>query len=241
MRSKHAVSLLLVTAMLAALTSSTPNAISQTLTTVTTLGVSTTSVDVPPTQGQYACIYQYVKFTMLKDAQVNGVIDSSSPIDFYFMTNAQLDNWIQDTACDVNSSLVGVQEITHYSLSFTVPNDGTYGYLFLNSDQSNPASVTFSYPTQVTSTLTITPSILGLPLAGDGMLILVAVAIVIVAVVAYIVGVRRGRTPKAMPQAESAATTQTIASPQGTKFCVNCGASLPAQAMFCNSCGSHQP
>ena len=241
MRSKHAISLLLLTAIVAALASSAPSAISQSLTTVTTLGVTTTSVSVPPTYGQYACVYEYARFPMSKGAQVNSVIDSSSSIDFHFMTNAQLSAWIDDTSCDVNSALVSVQEITHYSLSFTVSDDGTYGYLFLNKDPSNPASVTFTYPTEVTSTLTVTPTLLNLALGGVGMLIIIAVAIVVIALVAYFVGVRRGKAPASVSPAQPAAVMQPTSGQQASKFCVNCGASLPTQARFCNSCGTQQP
>jgi hypothetical protein len=241
MRSNRVFSILLIIVMLAAFTSSTPNAVSQSLTTVTTYGLSTDSLSVPPTYGQYACVYQYLTFQLSKDSQVESVIDSSGPVDFAFMTNAQLEAWIQNESCDVNSALVNVQEITHYALSYTVANDGTYGYLFLNKDESSSASVTYSYPTQVTHTLTVTPSLLDLATGGTGMLIIVAVAIVIVALTAYFVGVRRGRTPATMAQPQPELVTQPAAGHPGVKFCANCGAKLPAVAQFCNSCGTKQP
>jgi hypothetical protein len=64
-------------------------------------------------------------------------IDSNSQIDFYVLTDADYSSWYNNgqPSCDLSriaSPIVRQESITYYSLSLTIPNDGTYWYIFLN-------------------------------------------------------------------------------------------------------------
>jgi len=72
-----------------------------------------------------------------------------------------------------------------------------------------------------------------------GLYVGIAVVVVIVLVAVLVLMKRRKRPP---PPAQPAPTVPVGVAPQvpAQKFCVNCGAPLPADAQFCGKCGSRQ-
>jgi hypothetical protein len=68
--------------------------------------------------------------------------------------------------------------------------------------------------------------------------------VAVIAIVAVLRAIRKRKKPKATPTAQAEqtpqATTGTPPTVAADKFCMNCGAPLPAYASFCNKCGMKQ-
>lgn len=238
-KTKSIVAFLLILSVLPALGSFAPLATGQSLTTITTLQIVTTSSTIS-SAGTYCFLYSNFKFTAQQGQQITTTIGSSIPIDFYVLTDADYNSFNNNPKCDlsnIGTPLAQQQAITNFDLSFSVPNDGSYDYVFINKSLATAATVTFGSPTLVTVSLTA----LGGGVSGLGDITTIAV-MVVVAVVAlglgYFAGTRRGRTSGRGPQETVKATS--VGGPAAAKFCVNCGASLPSNSKFCSSCGATQ-
>jgi len=95
---------------------------------------------------------------------------------------------------------------------------------------------TLTLTTIATGTVVRTEQV-GLQLDQNSMLIIAVIVVAAVAVVAVVVLRRRGRG-KPIAAAPMGAPVE---SQLGAKrFCISCGAELPATVNFCNKCGSKQ-
>lgn len=200
----------------------------QSMTTITTVQIYTTTTSLPGTGGKFCFEYADLSFSAQKDQQISTTIQSTGQIDFYLLTDADYKAWVNAGAkCDltgISNPLVKQEGITSYDLSISIPNDGVYWYFFISRSSDTGANISFSYPYPATVSLAVTGG--GASLGGDTTLIVVAVAAVVAVGLAYFVGTRRGQPPAAA-QSE-------------LKFCSNCGQKIPTNTKFCGSCGATQ-
>jgi len=119
---------------------------------ITTMQMRTDNVNA---SGQYCFWYRYWYFPAQKGEQLSTTIESNSSIDFYLLTKADFDSWngtgFSCQLSGISSPLVNQTGITHYDLSITIPSDGTYYYIFINRSPDKAASVTYGYPSVMTS------------------------------------------------------------------------------------------
>jgi len=177
-------------------------------------------------------------------------------VSFWMLNERDFDRWNHLRSCSemmvFNEGIAVKFNSASYEFTAMIPSSGVYYLAFLNYDKSNSATVTLDidagmqqrvltvtsqhvvrstqtteYPTQTVTSATQP--------AGLGLLFFGGVGLIILAAVVLSLS-KRKKTPSAT--APVASSTPTVAS-EG-KFCINCGAPLPARATFCNKCGSKQ-
>jgi len=216
---------------------------------------------------RYGCFVDDRAFSAKKGQVVSVNLESDNEFSMYLMTEKDYKAWDKRKECSPGevSDFTGAFGITSYNEQLVMGNDGWYRFVFLNFDKADMVvleakaevvgaayETTFVVTSQVvslrysTDTLTLTTVATGtvvrteqvwFALGQNSMLIVVVVVVAVVAVVAAIVLRRRGhgKPVAAVP------TGAPVESPLAAKrFCISCGAELPATVNFCNKCGSKQ-
>jgi hypothetical protein len=235
------------------------------ITTSSTLSILDQTLDISGIKGtKYCGYYDYVSST-LEEGKVNVSYRSEGGrVDFWMLTESQFTAFEARRSCepDVHSKMFKPNSAS-YEFTADIPATATYYFAFLNKN-NGPVSVTLhvdggihssvltktkeqvEYSTQASPFVTETVSLSSRP-AGFGLLFYSGIGLVIAAGIVLAVGRMKGAAPR--PTRASAATPVAPAAPvvlppppesAAGKFCINCGAHLPAHATFCNKCGTKQ-
>jgi len=182
-----------------------------------------------------------------------------SSVYFWLLDQKGWDAWERERTCEGVIATKGIAKSAskNYETTVGIPLSATYYVVFLNTNKQT-ATITVnidsaSLPTVVTvteartgystKTSTVTTEIkkpVSQP-AGLGILFFSGIGLVTVAIIGIAVAAMKRRGGIVSAYATSAAAPPPP-SPQGpqSKFCINCRASLPSQATYCNKCGSKQ-
>lgn len=198
--------------------------------------------------------------------QVRVSYTSDRNVDFWLLNAKQWDTWQKAPSCE---ELRTVDDIAHrfdsksYDITASIPESANYYIAFLNSNRQTISIALHiegaSMETVVTTTRENTVySTLQIPLVtqteiyssypvGLGLLFFAGIGLIVVAGVVLAFRRRKGATPSpaSVPQTTPVASTAppvSSARPARAigKFCINCGASLPMRATFCDECGTKQ-
>lgn len=193
------------------------------------------SFTIPGTTAQYCGTYAFFEFSATASQQVTGQLGSSQLINFYLMTDAELQDWLNTNRCPVTNTLVRQETTQSFNLDWTAPQAGKYAFLFLD-EESATANVSFSpqtsYPveTQYTiyslATRTITTSH-AIHTPNEQLPILVLMCVTL-----GIFGLEVWRIRRSKPHKRR----RDIAIPQTT--CSHCRFHNPATNGYCGNCGS---
>jgi hypothetical protein len=94
--------------------------------------------------------------------------------------------------------------------------------------------------TTTASTSSTQPSVLNIPISYDPLLVIGIVAVVAAVIVAAIFLMKRKPSYPAAQVMTPAPSYTTTSTPAATKYCINCGASIPEIAKHCPRCGAAQ-
>jgi len=205
-------------------------------------------------------------FSAKKGEVISTNIESSSEFSLYLFTEKDYKKWQKTGHCSPGevSDFTGAFGITSYNEQLVMANGDWYRFVLINYGPGSAVikfkaeivgvayETTFVVTSQVvslrysTDTLTLTTVAtgtvvrteqVGFQLGQNSLLIVVVVVVAVVAVVAVFVLRRRahGKSVAAVP------TGAPVESQLAAKrFCISCGAELPATVNFCNKCGSKQ-
>jgi len=205
-------------------------------------------------------------FSAKKGEVLSMNIESSSEFTLYLFTEKDYKKWQKTGKCAPGevSDFTGAFGITSYNEQLVMANGDWYRFVLLNYGPESAVikfkaeivgvayETTFVVTSQVvslrysTDTLTLTTVAtgtvvrteqVGLPLGQNSLLIVAVVLVAVVAVVAVIVLRRRGHEKPVAAVPTGAPVESQLAA---KRFCINCGAELPATVNFCNKCGSKQ-
>jgi hypothetical protein len=184
---------------------------------------------------QYCGIYGFFEFSATASQEVTAELTSNQPINFYVMTDAQLQDWINTNRCPVTSALVRQENIQSYDLDWSSSQDGRYAFVFLNENSAS-ANVSFSPQTiysaetyytiysLTSSTITTSHEI---PSPDKQLPVLVLICLTL-----GLLGLEVWRIRRPRPRRQQ----RKNAIPQAT--CPNCGFVTPETNDFCGKCGS---
>lgn len=194
-KSKLFSSILLLMSLIPLLGSFAPTASSQAITTITTMQIVTTSTALSSLAGTNYCFWEgFFAFSAVQGQQINTVLTSSSPIDFYVLNDADFGAWKNNKyPCNlsgISSPLVNQTGTTDYNVNIVAPASGQYWYLFINRSQSNAPVITIGYPTVMTVSLAAGVGGQGL---GDYSTTIILIAAIVAFGLGYAIGLRRGR------------------------------------------------
>jgi hypothetical protein len=101
-------------------------------------------------------MYDNAPFTGNKGNEVTGSFSSDTLISFYIMSEIAFNQYTTaSNTCALNGNVYSVSGVTHGSFDVTLPENGTYQFVFVNFDHTNPAAVTFQSAFEgVTETMT---------------------------------------------------------------------------------------
>jgi ribosomal protein L40E len=214
----------------------------------------------------FGCWVDNRRFGAKKGEVVSVNVESDNEFSLYLMTEKDFTKWEKTRKCSPGevSDFTGAFDITSYNEQLVIGNDGQYRFVFLNFGHdrvvikfkaeivgvayettsvvtSHVVSLQYSTDTMTLTTIAtgtvVRTEQVGLPLGQNSMLIVVVVVVAVVAVVAAIVLRRRGHgKPVAAVPTGPPVESQLAAK----RFCISCGAELPATVNFCNKCGSKQ-
>jgi hypothetical protein len=217
--------------------------------------------------GAYFCHWQYYNVT-IDAGQVHVSYSSSAgAVDFWLLDEKEFTLYKSTKYCgDLNK----VGSVFHqfgsstYEADVTIPSSGAYHVVLLNRSPNNSTitvKMDYSVPRQTVVTETeertysyysteqsplVTETVTLSTQHGQlGMLFYGGIGLIIVAVILLAFSVVR-RKPSPAPTriyegpAAVAPPAPAAAQTPVSKFCINCGAPLPAHAGFCNKCGSKQ-
>ena len=214
----------------------------------------------------YGCNLANRYFVARKGQVVSVNLESNNEVTLYIMTEKDYKAWEKRGKCSPGevSDFTGAFGITSYDEQLVIKNDGGYRFVFLNFGSSSAmirfkaevVGVAYETTSVVTShvvslqystdTMTLTTVAtgtvvrteqVGFQLGQNSMLIVVVVVVAVVAVVAAIVLRRRGHEKPVAAVPTGAPVESQLAA---KRFCISCGAELPATVNFCNKCGSKQ-
>jgi hypothetical protein len=214
----------------------------------------------------YGCRPENRAFSAKKGQVVSVNIESNNEFTLYLMTEKDYTKWWKAKKCSPGevSDFTGAFDITSYNEQLVIGNDGWYRFVILNFGsgtvvirfKAEVVGVAYETTSVVTShvvslqystdTLTLTTIAtgtvvrteqVGLPLGQNSLLIVVVVVVAVVAVVAAIVLWRRGHEKPVAAVPTGVPVESQLAA---KRFCISCGAELPATVNFCNKCGSKQ-
>jgi hypothetical protein len=191
-------------------------------------------------------------------------------VDFWMMNEDDYTRWSNLRHCsDIlsyqSNSKPFVAKLGKSGYEFTtgIGSAGTYYFAFMN-ENNYPITVTLNVDAGLqTSEITITKATTyfstqespyvtekvtsSVVPAGFGLLFYAGIGLIAVAVIALAISRMKTAAPRTAPPSTSVpavAQVGPVVSPAAAtsvgKFCVNCGAPLPARATFCNKCGSKQ-
>jgi hypothetical protein len=234
------------------------------ITTSSTISILDQVIDIQGLgeKSMYCGYYDDVSST-IEPGKVNVSYSSDGgPVDFWMLSEDAFKAYEARHECEAS---VWYVEKKLYSSSYEFTKDvstsATYYFVFLNKNKG-PVSITLhvdggmrtevltrtkervDYLTQTIPFVTETVSF-STRTAGLGLLFYPGIGLIIIAGVVLAVSRIKGSVPKPVkpstvaPVAPSAPAAPAPESGPG-KFCVNCGASLPAHATFCNKCGTKQ-
>jgi ribosomal protein L40E len=212
------------------------------------------------------CQVENRAFSVKKGQVVSVNIESNNEFTLYVMTEKDYTKWWKAKKCSPGevSDFTGAFDVTSYNEQLVMGNDGWYRFVILNFGsgtavirfKAEVVGVAYETTSVVTShvvslqystdTLTLTTIAtgtvvrteqVGLSLGQNSLLIVVVVVVAVVAVVAAIVLRRRGHGKPVAAVPTGAPVESQLAA---TRFCISCGAELPATVNFCNKCGSKQ-
>jgi len=214
----------------------------------------------------YGCRPENRAFSAKKGQVVSVNLESNNEFSMYLMTEKDFTKWEKTRKCSPGevSDFTGAFDITSYNEQLVMGNDGQYRFVILNFGsgtavirfKAEVVGVAYETTSVVTShvvslqyftdTMTLTTLAtgtvvrteqVGLPLGQNSMLIVVVVVVAVVAVVAAIVLRRRGHEKPVAAVPTGAPVESQLAA---KRFCISCGAELPATVNFCNKCGTKQ-
>lgn len=216
--------------------------------------------------GQAYCGYWSSANATLEAGEVHVSYSTDGrPVEFWMLSPGDYVKWKAVKTCQNAWNYHGIVSKSSKAedLTVSVPSDGLYYFVFMNTNKYDAIVVTLNvdagikqneytvtnehtvystgqaiFPTQ-TVTTSVQPGVVG-------SLLYLGIALIVVAVVVLAIGMRSGvslsRAPA--PPATSVATLAPAVSPASApvarKFCINCGAPLPIQMVFCNKCGTKQ-
>ena len=222
------------------------------VTTVSTLSILDQVIDIPGIKGTKYCGYYDSVSSTIDAGKVNVSFNSDGGrVSFWMLTE---DGWKQWTArgrgCDISvvSKMLQPNSVSYESTT-NIPATATYYFVFLN-ENNGPVSITLhvdggmqtmvltstreqvGYSTQTSTLVTRTVSFTSHP-AGFGPLFFSGIGLIAVAAIVLAVSRRKGTAVRPAPPSPPS-------SPVAGKYCINCGAQLRAEAVFCNKCGTNQ-
>jgi hypothetical protein len=212
-----------------------------------------------PAQLARHCYFTYGNQTFKAGDRVVGkVIVVSNTIDFYIMSRTQLVAFNHSPCDQEGTAYVKALDIKSYVVDWVVPADGEYDFVFFSySPSASKPQITGSFAVQYihsqlvastvysqTSVTTVSAntrtltsvyySTLQNPLgviASPFWLMIIGVIVGIIVVVVAVV---------AIPKRRKGAGAKPLETKEQKRFCINCGAELPAYSKFCSKCGSAQ-
>lgn len=234
-------------------------------TTEGTLSIMDQVIDIQGIKGtHWGGYYEWIS-TTLDAGKVNISYSSQGGgVDFWLFNENEFSQFQARHSVEAGVEYV-VEELASpsYDVTANIPSSGTYYFVFQNTNQL-PVSITLhvdggvqtsvvtktteqvEYSTQVSPFVTETTSTSTQP-TGFGPLFYLGIGLLVVAGVVLVIGRMRGsvsRPAQAPPVAPAAPKARAVSRPRAEKtpqkFCTNCGASLSAQAKFCNKCGTQQ-
>ena len=205
--------------------------------TTIVMGYSTTSMVLNVQQGM-GCSVQAIQFTATAGQLVTGEYDYSTEAGvgptFYVLTPSQYSSLQSQEASpgpygcvpsDYIFSSTDAYNGGNY-VSFFVPNDGTYYYVFVNDTPGGAG-----YPISITFVAGSSSSTGGPSMSIDfGSMWLVVGAVVVAILGFFMLRRRRGTHDKS--------TSTTNSSLPAQNFCTNCGTKLSLGEKFCAECGT---
>jgi len=182
------------------------------------------------------------------------------PVDFWMLTPVQWEKWSSINDCDLLLKVPAVASrfgSVSYDFTTSIASTDTYYFVFQNMN-SESVSIDLDveasyqkimleehtyYSTEsipyVTNTIVASWHPAGLGLLFYSGIVLIAAAGIILAI-----NRRKGATQPHVPPAISVVPPAQVATPVPTTptavYCIDCGASIPPHAAFCNKCGSKQ-
>lgn len=223
------------------------------VTTVSTLSILDKDIDITGIKDTRYCAYYHWTSLTLDAGKVNvSYYTDGKRVDFWMFTE---DQWTAYSArrsvCEdiSQSSKVSKPHSVSYEFTTNIPISATYYFVFVNK---NLGSVTINlhvdggmqtmvltstreqvgYSTQRSTLVTRTVSFTSHP-AGFGPLFFSGIGLIAVAAIVLAVSRRKGTAMRPAPPSPPS-------SPGAGKYCINCGAQLRAEAVFCNKCGTNQ-
>jgi hypothetical protein len=190
-------------------------------------------------------------------------------VDFWMMNDEDYTRWSNIHQCTglrdyqgLRKPFVAKLDSSGYEFTTEVSSAGVYYFGFLNKNKY-PITVTLSvdaglqtsevtltrttivYSTQAGPYVTEQVTVSTRPV-GFGLLFYAGIGLIAVAVIGLAISRVKKAAPGTAPPSASVPVVHAgpVVSPPPApttgKFCINCGAPLPAHAVFCNKCGSKQ-
>jgi hypothetical protein len=226
-------------------------------------------IDIPAGTTQVYCGYTASRHVYLETGQVHVSYHTESTyhnVDFWMLTEDQWTRWSNLRYCSQLLAFQGtVTKISRSGYEFTteIGSAGTYYFVFMNENRF-PITVTLNvdaglqtsevtltkattvYSTQVSPYVTEKITVSTRPV-GLGLLFYAGIGLIAVAAIALAISRMKSAAPRTAPPsisapvvAQAGPVVSPAVAPSAGKFCTNCGAPLPARAVFCNKCGSNQ-
>ena len=192
-------------------------------------------------------------------------LTSNIPIDFFVMSSKDYSAWLATTKCPVTSALVEQYSVDSVSMNLTVPESGSYYFMFLNTSPdtiakiqlkadfvgvATPSSMATTTEVVIWSESTTTQAFLvtvtqvlttvrteQIPSSFGQNNTIMAAVIGIVVLIAVILLVMRLRRKTAIKPESPTAPTPAQPLDSGP-LCRKCGAKIPAGSKFCEVCGT---
>jgi len=208
---------------------------------------------------RYCGVYEdYIHATLNAGLMVHVSYKSErgQSVNFWLLSERQLQDWKQLRDCVLvktfNRVTAARMDTSEYELTTNIPSSGEYYFVFLNP-HGDPVTISLNVDGGVQEMVTIATSVRTISStkvsfdthpAGFGLLFYAGIGLVLVAAAVLAISRRIGAvsSPARVPPATAVApaVTPSPSAPSTGKFCMNCGAPLPARATFCNECGLRQ-
>ena len=235
--------------------------VTSTITTSATKVLFSDTINLEAPGKQYCGIYDS-RYLSIDAGQVHVSFNSiGGPVDFWMLTQAQWQKWNSTKGCDPLLKLPAVASrfgsVSH-DFTMNIASIGTYYFVFMNRNSASvyiDLKVDLSYQEVVLrentyySTESI-PYVTNTIVASShparlGMLFYSGIVLIAAAGIVLAVNRRKGATQPHVPPAISVVPPVQVATPVPTapsavRYCIDCGASIPPHAAFCNKCGSKQ-
>ncbi len=232
-----------------------------TITTSATKVLLSETIDLEAPGKEYCGMWDS-RYLSIDAGQVGVSFNSiGGPVDFWMLTQVQWQKWNSTKGCDPLLKVPAVASrfgSVSYDFTTNIASSGTYYFVFMNRNSASvyiDLKVNLSYQEivlrestyystesnpYVTNTIVTSSHPAGLDLLFYSGIVLIAAAGIVLAV-----NRRKGATQPHVPPAISVVPPAQVATPVPTaptaaKYCIDCGASIPPHAAFCNKCGSKQ-